>query len=530
MKEKFFVFCVIAIIIASFVTLYKFCKDSGASKADPSADLSTEEIANTEENGSSVEETPNTEENGSSGGKPTSYRLTLSAEPLAAGSVSGEGDYEKGADVTLTATTENGYEFLGWYDGENVIGTTLTHRILMPSEDTSYVARWRACTYSVSAIAEPAKGGSVSGGGSYELGAEVTLVATPVSGYSFIGWYEGENKIEGATDLSYSFVLSTHGRSVTAKYEHVFTRLDDHYLLFGTYPQSAVSESSVVSALNAQTGGLPTESDSGSWTSYDYYMDGSNATDFMWYKDISYGGEKYRGVYFTSYRKRNIPKSGVGYAQDENGYVLSTVYWFKYEPIKWKILSEEGGETFIFCDMIIDSQEFNTTGGNSSFEHNGGVGYANNYALSSVRKWLNQTFYQTAFSNLQKQLIVLATVDNSARSANPNNNQFGFFSGVNTYAGGQVEDRVFLLSVQEATNSDYGFSSSWSITDPARHKTCTDYSKSQGLDVGLMSWWLRSPFSKQPEDAFCQHYNYVADRDYVFLTYYGISPALKIRI
>ncbi len=506
-KEKFLIFCIITIVVSFFVTLIVFCKIS-APQAGSSSDLVT------------GEETK----------EKSSYRLTLSAEPSVAGTVSGGGNYTDGDTVTLSATTANGYEFIGWFDGETVVGETITYRFPMPSENKSYVARWRVCTYKVTAISDPAEGGSVSGGGSYAFGSEVTLVAAPVSGFGFVGWYEGDKKIEEETDLTYSFVLPAQSRSVTAKYECIFTRLEERSLLFGSYPQSEVKEESVVNALNARAGDLPTVDHSGSWTSYDYYTDGSNETDFMWYKDLSFDGEKYRGVYFTAYRKRKTNDPGSGNAQSGNGYSVGTVYWFRFEPIKWRILSEHEGKVFVFCDGMIDSREFNALGGDSEFEHNGGVGYANNYALSDIRKWLNQTFYQTAFSDFQKAFIVRSTVDNSAKSANPNDFPNRFFGGDNVYAGGEVEDFVFLLSVQEVTNSDYGFSNAWSTTDPARHLNGTDYSKAQGLDQALNSWWLRSPFSKQPQDAFCQHNDVLSDRDYVFLTYFGISPALVIRI
>ena len=58
----------------------------------------------------------------------------------------------------------------------------------------------------------------------------------------------------------------------------------------------------------------------------------------MWYIDLEYNGEKYRGVYFNSYRLNQTtitnvsPVSSYTY-QDDAGYSLNTAYWFKYEPI-----------------------------------------------------------------------------------------------------------------------------------------------------------------------------------------------------
>lgn len=49
------------------------------------------------------------------------------------------------------------------------------------------------------------QGGTVSGGGSYDLGASVTVVATPASGFDFVRWaYNGTNET-ASTSASYTF-------------------------------------------------------------------------------------------------------------------------------------------------------------------------------------------------------------------------------------------------------------------------------------------------------------------------------------
>ncbi len=328
----------------------------------------------------------------------------------------------------------------------------------------------------------------------------------------------------------------------------VYTRVDGSgnvsasgdYILFGTYPQTEVTDSATKSALNNLRGTLPTSSNKQGWTSYKYYISDSNTTDYMWYIDVTYNSEKYRGVYFTSYRPYYTTSSsstGNSY-QDDNGYSTSTVYWFKYEPIKWRILEESGGYATILCEMIIDSQEYYPSDSTSSFSHNGGTGYANNYALSNIRKWLNETFYNTAFNDLQKALIQTVTVDNSARSTNPDNNATLWNSGNNTYACENTQDKVWLLSEQEVTKSAYGFSTDYSAYDTVRRKQTTDYAQAQGAYTstntvykGNGDWWLRSP-------NYCYSYtawgvDLVGITDYyIFVNYsiIGVVPALKIRL
>ena len=375
------------------------------------------------------------------------------------------------------------------------------------------------------------------------LGNGLYRLTKSVTAYTFLGWYTEDTFENEVTEIAFGmgdvtlFAKWSATTSTTTTTEQSYLR-EGNYIYFGEYPQTEVKDSEITSALNAAAGSLPTESDSSDWTSYGYYISGS-VSNFMWYIDLEYSGEKYRGVYFTQYRPYytgNSSSASNSY-QDDNDYSTSTVYWFKYEPIKWRILSEANGEALILCEMIIDSQEYYSSNSSYSFSHNGGTGYANNYALSNIRKWLNDTFYNTAFTDLQKQLIVLTTVDNSARSTNPNNNATEWNSGTNTCACANTEDYVFLLSLQEVTNSAYGFSSCGDF-DTARRKQNTDYAKSQGAWTSTSSaykgngcWWLRSPpYDTSTHARYVDEWGYGGRECYVRITGKGVVPALKIKL
>lgn len=304
---------------------------------------------------------------------------------------------------------------------------------------------------------------------------------------------------------------------------------DGDKITFGSYPQSEVTDSSLISTLNSKAGTLPTSSDSQAWTSYGYYISG-NVSNFMWYIDVEQGGEKYRGVYFTFYRPYYTTTTSSNTYQDNNGYTTSTVYWFKYEPISWTILSENttDGTALILCDMIIDSQEYYITdSGTRTID--GKTVYPNNYAHSTIRKWLNETFYNTAFSELQQQIILTTTVDNSAAST-------GYSS--NSYACENTQDKIFLLSAQEVRNTAYGFASSTSTNDTARIKKTTDYAQAQGAYTSTSTdyagngrWWLRSPNYYNSNAARDVNFDgYVNRSDRANDTSYGVVPALWIQL
>ena len=357
---------------------------------------------------------------------------------------------------------------------------------------------------------------------------ETYSVEETLTQYIFVGWFfdpEYSDEIMELSEISRNLtVYAKWEKNVTTetKVKPYRVSIYENAIYFGTYPQTEVTSSTTIQALENLAGTAPTPTDSGSWTSYKYYINGSNTADFMWYKDLEYNGEKYRGVYFTQYRPCYTGKSsstGNSY-QDDNGFYMSTVYWFKYEPIKWRILEEKDGKAFLLCDIAIDSQEYYPSTSTLSFNHNGGNGYANNYALSNIRKWLNETFYNTAFNDLQKEIIQVTKVDNSVASTGSSSNQ---------YACADTNDKVFLLSYKEATT--------YMPSSTAREKKCTDYAKSQGCGQSTDSsykgncwWWLRTPDCNNCNNARNVNSGGYIGNDFVSSTSCGVVPALWIRL
>jgi len=64
------------------------------------------------------------------------YTLTLTVTPAGFGTVSGGGSYEEGKDITITASANEGYEFVEWKDGDRSFSTTTSFSYTMPSENT----------------------------------------------------------------------------------------------------------------------------------------------------------------------------------------------------------------------------------------------------------------------------------------------------------------------------------------------------------------------------------------------------------
>ena len=125
------------------------------------------------------------------------YTLILLAAPEAGGSVSSSNEYEEGAEVPISATANDGYEFINWTNEDGgVLSDEAVFDYTMPAEDITLTANFEetpAPTYELSLEANPEEGGSVSGSGEYEAGEIVTLSATANDGYEFVSWTNEEN-------------------------------------------------------------------------------------------------------------------------------------------------------------------------------------------------------------------------------------------------------------------------------------------------------------------------------------------------
>ncbi len=260
---------------------------------------------------------------------------------------------------------------------------------------------------------------------------------------------------------------------------------------FGSYPQTEVKDETLLSTLNSQNL---------TWTSYGYYYGSyyvNNSKygsmrpgDFMKYADVTYSGEKYRAVHIIEGR----PGPWTCYPPDSSNsvnHLAGNIYWFKYEPIKWKVLDANKG--LLLSNIALDAQPFSNevyvsssypkTYYNSSNHSN----YATNYATSSIRAWLNNNFLNTAFTSGEQEKILATELDNTRSDKTSS-----VYDSVTTY------DKVFIPSLKEVTNKSYGFSDINTMTN-TRTVKCSDYAESQGLErstaknvIGNCEWWTRT--------------------------------------
>ena len=159
------------------------------------------------------------------------------------------------------------------------------------------------------------------------------------------------------------------------------------------------------------------------------------------------------------------------------------------------------------CENLIDSQAFNNYNEAYQNEYYGDVlltFFSSDYAHSFIRKWLNEDFYNTAFSDSEKNKI----------SANET-------------------DNIFLLSKQDILNENYGFSNEPTAYDEMKMAVGTDYAKCQGLYVrqgkyyaGNSNYYLCSSVGSDMINCV-SCYGTASDNNASYFTSIGIRPAFR---
>ena len=273
-----------------------------------------------------------------------------------------------------------------------------------------------------------------------ESTSSLESISLEVSSEEIVSSSEKES-IGEVIENEYSPVLSSDGKVVE----------------YGLYPQTYVSDNTLVSALNSLT----------------------STSINGWYL---YEGNYYTKVTSTVFANESyVFNNGTSI---QNG----SEYWFKCETIKWNVLSSNDGTYTLVSSMLLDTHNYYEN--YDTRISNGVTIYANNYANSSIRYWLNDEFYNKAFA-LNDSYINTTSIDNSASTTNSDDNK---------YACENVQDKVYLLSYKDYLNANYGFDITNGISDTRKCNT-TDYVRATGAWCSNMdstytsTYWTRSPSS-----------------------------------
>ena len=129
----------------------------------------------------------------------------------------------QGKTETVEAVANAGYEFDRWSDGGSQ-----KHTVTWSTHGQSITAYFRKKAeekVTVSLIASPSAGGTVSGGGTYTKGTIRTVNATPSSGYRFVKWSDGKLQSHNVT-WDYNKTLTAYFERYTVTGDEIFSGIE----------------------------------------------------------------------------------------------------------------------------------------------------------------------------------------------------------------------------------------------------------------------------------------------------------------
>ena len=160
------------------------------------------------------------------------------------------------------------------------------------------------------------------------------------------------------------------------------------------------------------------------------------------------------------------------------------------DPIEWIVLNRDGNRALLLSKYKLDRRKYNDIKEDTTWER------------STIRSWLNNTFYSSAFTDNEKLKVINVNIINN------DNVRFGTNGGEDTY------DKVFLLSIDEVNR--------YLKNNTMRDTLKTNYSK---VNSG---WWLRSSGSKQNQAANVSNIGALNEAGYSVGNNMGIRPSIWV--
>ncbi len=369
-------------------------------------------------------------------------------------------------EITLAAPIRPNYIFIAWYDNAAFDGEAVTGISAGSLGAKVFYAKF-LFAYKITYYLNGGQNDSANP--SYYLEDMTINLNEPYkSGYVFMGWYDNAT-------FSGEPVTIISGSQKINKNLYAWWGVWDNFMYYGEYPQTRLTDSATLTALS------------------DGIVDNSITADTQGY--YAYGGERYAKYLST---------------ESQNGYYQGETYYFKVEPIKWRILFHEGKEATVISEVILDSMAYNTISQSL-------------WASSSLRAWLNDDFYNDTFVSADNHYHIVET--QTISSQNP---VHGSNSGI------AAQDYVALLSIASVTNFEYGFSAQLSEEDSNRIALNTEYAKARGAYTdgeGEGAWWLYTPGSNNYYASYVGSDGKVyANGNNVTLSYFGIRPVMRLSL
>lgn len=374
------------------------------------------------------------------------------------------------SDFDLVRPSKGGYVFIGWFDNNgNRIDTITPGR----TGNIYITARW---TTNFIAISEDESKGLINVYASETNPNEFTVSNSPINNkhHLFKGWYDEDGNLL-STNPKYTLIINPditnyiYSRYMTDLEENewnsthgVTPTLSVNKVIYGLYPQSNVNEPAIIDKLEQLS---PTRFNGYYYYNHEYYT-----------KKVARLARDLETHELLSIRQFD---NGDEFVEDET-------YWFKVEPVSWKILKESSNQYNLVSEKLLDVQRYHRNSSTRIIDEK--VIYSNNYKYSDIREWLNGSFKSNAFAFNSSPLTIMEVDNSKDTTATPESG----FECENTF------DYVALLSYKEYDINQGNFS---------RRVKTTDYVRVAGANYSVALdnlfsgyYWTRSPIESDEAD------------------------------
>ncbi len=250
--------------------------------------------------------------------------------------------------------------------------------------------------------------------------------------------YAGERRVEAVKEGQATITIRISGT---------------YFVGDGIYEEFSETRTTAVTVIEAPEVQNPDYNGLTDTTSWDYVWSGSYPQHEV------KGSELTKEIKRAAYVGLDANVDGVRYRRVKDTIFGDVYRYYKWEPIKWRVLQADEDSLFLQADTILDCQVFEEYKGSSSYPQ---------WYDSDIRAWLGDSFYTYAFNREERGIVRRQIVD-------------------------AYYENVFLLSLAEATATAYGFSNVGEgnnyIETRSRALDRSDYASARGAgDI----WWLRT--------------------------------------
>ena len=255
---------------------------------------------------------------------------------------------------------------------------------------------------------------------------------------------------------------------------------------FGSYPQSEVVCETDTVRIRQLTSGM-----------YENQYVAVSST--LWDKITSAEYDENEDAVIADVKYRRLDRKDDTYVRlGLSGYYKwgnDTVRYFKYEPIKWRVLNVNGNDALLIADKALDCKSYNEKDKGVTWKTCTMRSWLNGYDSSSNRDYRSYTkhnFINTAFTSSERSAIKKRKV------------LYKTYRRYSNKGGYSTRDKIFLLSkyeVKSITALSYGFVKKPNVYDEALRCKSSMFAKAMGTYsevgssyAGNCEWWLRSPY------------------------------------